>query len=651
MKIRLIGLLFVFLTVIPDKSYAASPVIISDLNRITNNLAGLYALNADIDGTSHNTLGGFSGQLDGQGFRISNLTSAVFNELLNGAVIRNLNLVGVSVTGSSTEGIGALANRATGTINIDNIGISGEVTGTGITGGLIGAYRYSPTAGMPDDTTFVTLNRINLTDLEISGYGSSGGLFGVVDINVNKQSGITCSNACGGTNNADSINDSSMTGVVITNSEFRNLLVNALSQGSSGGIIGDFALRNNTETLVQSNVSYSGGGDIQTGANVTNNGKSLNSGNTIGLDLSDSIFDNITVENLGSSDSNFSGGLIGDLFVSSSAKSNSKVFAYTSSGDASYIGMGQVINSSSAYAINSGDISAINLSDVNVNDLTIRSSNSFAGLVVGNLVIEKTVETEALILLNGSTAISSGTVINEANATNTGNLGAIDSVNLISSRNQVFSSITPIEQNVGTLTVNQGTTTRASTDLYRNLVLSTFAGRNSGITSNQTINQGSNYLTRASNSTPSAVPTFMTAPTQILDGLSESVGFAVGKSDLNKLDIAFLAQVKGDKSAQIIGSKLFANQSLSTSLPVGNLFQLEINFESNKSLQMWVKSSDNLYVLLGNITFNKDGKAILPGIEFKKSGQYEFIFVNSDKTDLTQPELVNKVSRLTVYVN
>ena len=650
MKIRLIGLLFVFLTVIPDKSYAASPVIISNLNGITN-FAGSYALNADIDGTSHNTLGGFSGQLDGQGFRISNLTSAVFNELLNGAVIRNLNLVGVSVTGSSTEGIGALANRATGTINIDNIGISGEVTGTGITGGLIGAYRYSPTAGMPDDTTFVTLNRINLTDLEISGYGSSGGLFGVVDINVNKQSGITCSNACGGTNNADSINDSSMTGVVITNSEFRNLLVNALSQGSSGGIIGDFALRNNTETLVQSNVSYSGGGDIQTGANVTNNGKSLNSGNTIGLDLSDSIFDNITVENLGSSDSNFSGGLIGDLFVSSSAKSNSKVFAYTSSGDASYIGMGQVINSSSAYAINSGDISAINLSDVNVNDLTIRSSNSFAGLVVGNLVIEKTVETEALILLNGSTASSSGTVINEANATNTGNLGAIDSVNLISSRNQVFSSITPMEQNVGTLTVNQGTTTRASTDLYRNLVLSTFAGRNSGITSNQTINQGSNYLTRASNSTPSAVPTFMTAPTQILDGLSESVGFAVGKSDLNKLDIAFLAQVKGDKSAQIIGSKLFANQSLSTSLPVGNLFQLEINFESNKSLQMWVKSSDNLYVLLGNITFNKDGKAILPGIEFKKSGQYEFIFVNSDKTDLTQPELVNKVSRLTVYVN
>jgi len=76
-----------------------------------------------------------------------------------------------------------------------------------------------------------------------------------------------------------------------------------------------------------------------------------------------------------------------------------------------------------------------------------------------------------------------------------------------------------------------------------------------------------------------------------------------------------------------------------------------VNFEANKSLQTWVKSSDGQYVLVGDITFDKDGNAVLPGIEFKKSGQYELIFVNSDKKDLTQPELVNKVIGLTVYVN
>jgi hypothetical protein len=144
---------------------------------------------------------------------------------------------------------------------------------------------------------------------------------------------------------------------------------------------------------------------------------------------------------------------------------------------------------------------------------------------------------------------------------------------------------------------------------------------------------------------------FSFLPTQAFNGLSKSVGFEVAKSDLSKLDLAFLDQVKGDKSAPINGAKLFSYQSLSTSLSVGNVLQLEINFEANKSLQMWVKSSDDQYILIGDITFDKDGNAVLPGMEFKKSGSYELIFVNSDKKDLTQPELVNKVSGLTIYVN
>jgi hypothetical protein len=139
--------------------------------------------------------------------------------------------------------------------------------------------------------------------------------------------------------------------------------------------------------------------------------------------------------------------------------------------------------------------------------------------------------------------------------------------------------------------------------------------------------------------------------TQVLDALRKSVGFNAAKSDLSKLDFAILDQVKDAKSAQIIGGKLFTNQSLSTFLSVGSVLQLEINFEASKSLQMWIKGSNNQYIFIGDITFDKDGNAVLPGIEFKKSGQYELIFVNSEKKHLTQPELVNKVSGLTVYVS
>jgi hypothetical protein len=173
-------------------------------------------------------------------------------------------------------------------------------------------------------------------------------------------------------------------------------------------------------------------------------------------------------------------------------------------------------------------------------------------------------------------------------------------------------------------------------------------------------NSGLPYLTALTNSYSNTcsvdveVSTRVNFPfllTQALDALSKSVGFEAAKSDLSKLDLALLDQVKGDKSAPITGAKLLSYQSLLTSLSFGNLLQLEINFEGNKSLQMWVKSLDDQYVFLGDVTFDKDGNALLPGIEFKKSGQYEIIFVNSDKKDLTQPELVNKVSGLTIYVN
>ena len=144
---------------------------------------------------------------------------------------------------------------------------------------------------------------------------------------------------------------------------------------------------------------------------------------------------------------------------------------------------------------------------------------------------------------------------------------------------------------------------------------------------------------------------FSFLPTKAQDGLSYSFGFEIAKNEFSKFNLALLDQIKGDKSATITGAKLFANQSLTTSLSVGSILQLEINFEANKSLQMWIKSSDDQYELVGDIILDKNGNAVLPGIEFKKNGRYEFIFLNSDKKVPVQHELVNKVSGLTVYVN
>lgn len=608
MKIRIFGLLFVFLALIPEKAHATSSIVISHLSQITD-LTGAYAFGGDINGISHNTLGDFSGQLDGQGYKLINLTSPVFSSLSNGAVIKNLSLEDVEITGTFMGEVGALANLATGVINLDNIEISGDVSGTGIAGGLVGAYRYSSTTGISEDTTFISLSRINLMDLEVTSSNSSGGLFGVVDISVNKQAGNTCSNACGQINNSDSINDSSITGILITDSEFRNLSVNVASQGSSGGLFGNFAVRNNTETLLQSNFSY-GGGDIQTSASVTNNGKSVNNGSTVGLVLNDSIFENISVKNEGTNpESNHSGGLIGSLLVSSSAKSNSKVFAFTGSGDASYVGTGQVINSSSAYAMHTGDISAINLSDVNLNNFTVTSTSAFAGLVVGDLNVEKTVEAVALILLSGSTANSSGSVINEANSTNTGNLRAISSMNL--------NSNAPTSQNIGNISVNQDTSTRAATDLYRSTVFSSIPGSNSGISSNQSVYQGSSYLSRSTNANNTnnsniVFPrltkyfNFDSLPFRLIDLI-----------DILVIDLpsnSFLFE-PNDYGPKIINA-------------VQKPVSLDFNLPTTNPREVWIQIDDE-WLKLG-FANKVNGVYTIPNMVFKKSGAYKIGFLNPD---------------------
>ena len=79
--------------------------------------------------------------------------------------------------------------------------------------------------------------------------------------------------------------------------------------------------------------------------------------------------------------------------------------------------------------------------------------------------------------------------------------------------------------------------------------------------------------------------------------------------------------------------------------------QVSLNSDSKQQLQLWVISPNGDLVLFGVITFDDNGKAVLPALEFKISGQFEFLFIES-KNDLgSQPNLSNKVGGLTIMVN
>lgn len=128
----------------------------TDLQGMQGNLAGKYALGADIDATATSgwvgtggfvPLGlewsaGFDGAFNGLGHTISNLTinkpasaaAGLFAIVNSAGVVRNIGLTSVSITGGNN--VGGLAGQNSGTIS--NSYVTGTVSGNTIVGGLVG---------------------------------------------------------------------------------------------------------------------------------------------------------------------------------------------------------------------------------------------------------------------------------------------------------------------------------------------------------------------------------------------------------------------------------------------------------------------------------------------------------------------------------
>lgn len=134
---------------------------IEQLQAVNTNPSGQYALRNSIDATATKDLadGGFkpiigkddtafTGKFDGLDYNIFNLNInrntdnvGLFSVVGNGAVIRNVTLVGGSITGGSN--VGALAGQVSGGAQISNIMNSASVTGSSNVGGIIGSAENS----------------------------------------------------------------------------------------------------------------------------------------------------------------------------------------------------------------------------------------------------------------------------------------------------------------------------------------------------------------------------------------------------------------------------------------------------------------------------------------------------------------------------
>jgi hypothetical protein len=618
-------------------------------------------------GSSSYIPNGFTGTFDGGGFTIFGLTKPLFSAIGGmGAdtTVFDLNLeaapVDLEAATGGVIGAGILAEQVSVGTVIDNVDVRGNVFGGILVGGLVGFNEG-------------TISNSSATG-DVDGLGDVGGLVGYNDggtITNSFAAGAVISNDyVGGLvgSSSGTITDSSATGTVIGNDYVGGLVgsssgkitdsyaIGAVTGSGNdvGGLVGRFYetrdiarafqdvgsfyealddLDPRLDYLIGSDIyryviEYTGWLDVGNTAIISNSYATgavtgdYDLGGLVGQNEGGSISNSYATGAVTGDEDNI-GGLVGINEVGNISNSYATGAVTGGGGDdeglddvGGLVGENEDGNISNSYA--TGAVTGVNEDDavgglVGYNTGVV--SNSYAtGAVNGDSAGE----------IDGLVGVDSGDIDDLSYAT-----GAV---------NDEESGVPPLSPNELLEILNTGSEGSLIFALASNL------------------NNGRPYLISNPPLADEAVAVSARVKssyllTQVLDVLKKSVGFTAAKSDLNKLDLALLDQVKGDKSAQIIGAKLFSYQSLSTSLSASSILQLEINFEANKSLQMWVKSSDGQYVLVGDITFDKDGNAVLPGIEFKKIGQYELIFVNSDKKDLTQPELVNKVSGLTVYVN
>ncbi|ENU26337.1 hypothetical protein F992_02410, partial [Acinetobacter modestus] len=203
------------------------------LQNINNALAGNYVLGTDIDATvtkdwgvgaekGFNPLGNefdyFTGRFDGLGHTVSHLTInrpysydvGLFGHI-DGAVVRNVGLVGGSVIGDSF--VGGLVGQSTHQSLVENVFNTGTVQGYGTVGGLVG--------GNFDGSTIKNVYATgNVTGAQNSTYigGLVGGNDGAVIENVYASGNVNGTDIVGGlvgdNNHGGTINNAYATGTV-----------------------------------------------------------------------------------------------------------------------------------------------------------------------------------------------------------------------------------------------------------------------------------------------------------------------------------------------------------------------------------------------------------------------------------------------------
>jgi hypothetical protein len=115
--------------------------------------------------------------------------------------------------------------------------------------------------------------------------------------------------------------------------------------------------------------------------------------------------------------------------------------------------------------------------------------------------------------------------------------------------------------------------------------------------------------------------------------------------------IAFIESNTEIEVAKVKAVEITATANVRVNAKADEALQISLKSESKEPVELWVKSPDGNWLLAGVITFDKDGKAILPPLQFKNPGDYTLVLNKPTADSAKGSAPLNQTGSLLVAVS
>ena len=637
--------------------------------------------------TGSSVFGTFTGSLLGNNFTISGLNTPLFY-LLQNASITNLNLETIAGTSRILDEAGNEIVAANGGLIghgvLSAIGINTSIDCVDVQG-IINSQDLSRVGGLIGDSSNSQITKSS-SNIEITGFYAVGGLVGFgIDTKINssisggKIKGVYDVGGAIG-HLEGSASEGEFTSAISEFTSTAEVQGRPLDSASIGGVVGFGSSTNISNVSVTSPVSgldYVGGilgmsqnsviNSAQFDSNVTGSAGIggivgyewgtlstvtnsfatgvISGNNSIGGIIGESNFNAVIQTSSFSGDvyaqANSAGGLVGaasnlttiqNSFVLGRIQGLNQIgglIGYTSRAEItnSYASTNTLGHNYIGGLIGAGN--SLELTD-SFSEGTVTSNEyigGLAGIINGNIDLRNTYSSNNLETLNvfagaGLIGITYGDV-NAINSYASGNL------NTGSAGDRLFNAVG------GTVSVVNDSDSNSQKRSFSDIFGSNYSdgfNKDKVWGSCSKVNSGSPFLTTMYIQNPCLVVPVINfegfttnLESSSIQEIQKTLGFKNQNPIPKSAPIAFVEATEKIDLAKVKAVEIAPTANVRVAAKAGEALQISLKSESKEPVELWVKSPDGSWLLAGVITFDKDGKAILPPLQFKNAGDYTLV--------------------------